>query len=193
MDMDLAQMLLCIFIVLLIHFFIFSSGIVNKFLCQICGRLYFPIFLLRVGLFTLIYTDSLMVLAKLISSLPIILKFSIDVSWPLLLWCINIGDGAFRCSLNLSPKVSSWLSYVFFIAVNLPTTVAVNGTVLVGHYVLILWWHQDVLQCLTSLEVYSYSMFPTNVLNTLTYALCVWYYHVALFGRIFWCGGLLLF
>ena len=34
-----------------------------------CGRLYFPIFLLRVGLFTLMYIDSLMVLAKLLSYL----------------------------------------------------------------------------------------------------------------------------
>ena len=52
-----------------------------------CGRLYFPIFLLSVGLFTLIEMDSLIVLAKLLSSLPIILKLSIDVAWPLELWC----------------------------------------------------------------------------------------------------------
>ena len=32
-------------------------------------------------------------------------KVSIDVSWPLLLWCTHIGDGAFKCSLNLSSKV----------------------------------------------------------------------------------------
>ena len=48
--------------------------------------------------------DSLIVLAKLLSSLPIILKLSIDVAWPLELWCWNIGDGAFKCSLYLSPK-----------------------------------------------------------------------------------------
>ena len=99
------------------YLFTFSSGIINKILSQIYRRLYFPIFLLRVGLFTLMYIASLMVLAKLFSSLPIILKFSIDVSWPLLLWCANIGDGVFKCSLNLSPKVlpdsplySSWQS-----------------------------------------------------------------------------------
>ena len=69
----------------LIHFFIFNSRMVSKILSQMCGRLYFPIFLLRVGLFTLMYIDSLMVLAKLLSSLPMILKFSMDVSWPLLI------------------------------------------------------------------------------------------------------------
>ena len=64
------------------------------------GGLYFPIFLLSVGLFTLMYMDSFMVLSKLFSSLPIILKSSIIVSWPLLSWCTEIGDGDFKCSLN---------------------------------------------------------------------------------------------
>ena len=89
-------------------------------------------------------------------------------------------------------KGSSWLSCVFFITVNLPTTVDVNYTVLVGNCIFIFWWHQDVLQCLTSLEMYSYSMFPTNILDAFTYVLWVWYYNVALFGRMFWCGGLFL-
>ena len=48
---------------------------------------------------------SLTVLAILWPSLPIILKFSTDVVWPVLFWCSYIGDGAFRCSLHLSPKV----------------------------------------------------------------------------------------
>ena len=95
-DVLLAQMLLCIIygqdvdepifnFFFVEHYFIFSSGMLNSLLSQMCGRLYFPIFLLSVGLFTLIYIDSLIVLAKLLSSLPIILKFSIDVSWPLML------------------------------------------------------------------------------------------------------------
>ena len=91
--------------IMLIIYFIFNSGMVNNILSQMCGRLYFPIFLLRVGLFTLMYMDSLMALARLLSSLPIILKLSKVVSWPLLLCCRNIGDGAFRCSLYLSPNV----------------------------------------------------------------------------------------
>ena len=64
----------------------FSSipGMENRILSQICGRLYFPIFLFRVGLFTLMYIASLMVLAKLFSSLPNILKLFSVVSWPLL-------------------------------------------------------------------------------------------------------------
>ena len=44
--------------IFLSHYFIFSSGILNNILSQMCGRLYFPIFLLSVGLFTLMYIDS---------------------------------------------------------------------------------------------------------------------------------------
>ena len=87
------------------HFFSFSSEIVNNILSHMCGRLYFPMFLFRVGLLTLIDMASWMVLATLFSSLPRILKLSIDVLWPLMFLWWNIGEGVFKCSLNLSPKV----------------------------------------------------------------------------------------
>ena len=50
--------------------------------------------------------DSLIVLAKLLSSLPIILKLSIDVAWPLELWCWNIGYS----NSTAPPRV--WRRYV---------------------------------------------------------------------------------
>ena len=80
MEKNLALMILCCINSLLI----LSSGMVNRTLSRMCGRLYFPIFLFRVGLFTLMYISSLMVLAMLCTSLPIIWKFFIDVLWPLL-------------------------------------------------------------------------------------------------------------
>ena len=46
-----------------------------------------------------------MVLAMPCPSLPIILKFSTDVVWPVVLLCPYIGDGAFKCSVYLSSKV----------------------------------------------------------------------------------------
>ena len=42
---------------LLYSYFFFNSGMENRILSQICGRLYFPIFLFRVGLLTLMYID----------------------------------------------------------------------------------------------------------------------------------------
>ena len=85
--------------------FIFSSGMDCSIPSQRCGRLYFSMFLFNVRLFTLVYMASFTALAILWSSLPIILKFSTDVMWPVLFWCSCIGDGAFRCSLYLSSKV----------------------------------------------------------------------------------------
>ena len=87
------------------YLFIFSSGMDCNNPSHRCGRLYFPIFLFNVGLFTLIYMASFIALAMLWSSLPIILKISTDVMWPVLSWCSCIGHGAFRCSLYLSSKV----------------------------------------------------------------------------------------
>ena len=56
------------------YLFIFRSGIDCNIPSQRCGRLYFPMFLFTVGLFTLMYMASFTALAILWSSLPIILK-----------------------------------------------------------------------------------------------------------------------
>ena len=62
-------------------------------------------FLLRIRLFTLIKNDFLMVLVKPRPFLPTMLKLSGVVGWPVMEWWPHLGDGAFKCSLNLSPKV----------------------------------------------------------------------------------------
>ena len=58
------------------------SEMEKRTLSQICGRLYLPTFLFRVGLLTLIYIVSFMALAILCPSLPIILKLSTVFVWP---------------------------------------------------------------------------------------------------------------
>ena len=68
------------------------------------GRWNLPIFLFREGLLALMYRASLMVLVRFWSSLPNILKFSMVTVWPEMLEWSYIGEGAFRCSLNLSAK-----------------------------------------------------------------------------------------
>ena len=87
------------------YLFIFISGMDCNNPSHRCGRLYFPMFLFSVGMLTLMYMASFTALAMLWSSLPIILKFSTDVMWPVLFQCSCIGDGAFRCSFYLSSKV----------------------------------------------------------------------------------------
>ena len=94
------------------HFLSFNSVIVKSILSHICGRLYFPMFLFRVGLLTLMNMASLMVLAILLSSLPKILKLSIVVLWPLAVWWWKIGEGVFMCSLKSLQKSLEILSKV---------------------------------------------------------------------------------
>ena len=52
----------------------------NNILSHMCGRLYFPMFLFRVGLLTLINMASCMVLATLFSSLPMMVDGHNNIS-----------------------------------------------------------------------------------------------------------------
>ena len=85
-------------------YFKFSSGMLSRTSSQICGRWYLPILLFRDGLLTLIYKASLMVLMRFWSSLPNMEKLSKVTGWPEVLRWSFIGEGALRCSLNLSSK-----------------------------------------------------------------------------------------
>ena len=57
-------------------YFNFSSKMLNRTSCHMYGRWYLPRFLLRDGLLTPIYKVHLMVLIRLWSSLPLILKLA---------------------------------------------------------------------------------------------------------------------
>ena len=81
------------------------AGVLSETLSHMWGKLNLPIFLFNVGLLTLIKVDSLMFLAKPCPSFHIIWKLLWLVGRPVLLLWWYIGEGSFRCSLNLSPKV----------------------------------------------------------------------------------------
>ena len=84
--------------------FKFSSEMLSRTSSHMCGRWYLPMFLLRDGLFTLMYRASFMVLQRFWSSLPSMEKLSIVTSWPEMVRWSCMGDGALRCSLYLSSK-----------------------------------------------------------------------------------------
>ena len=75
------------------------------------GRWYLPIFLLRDGLFTLMYIACLISLMRLLSSLPTTLKLLIVVSWPVMVLWSKIGEGCFKCSLNFHQRF--WLIHLY--------------------------------------------------------------------------------
>ena len=81
---------------------------------------------------------SLMALAILCTSLPMILMFSTNFVWPLLFWCSQIGDGAFQCSLYLSPNILDEQPNIFILTVNLVTLKPINHTALLCDSIIIL-------------------------------------------------------
>ena len=80
-------------------------GVLRKTLSHMWSKLTLHMFLFNVGLLTLMNMDSLIFLAKLCPSLPIIWKLLWLVGWPVWLLCWWMGERSFRCSLYLSPKV----------------------------------------------------------------------------------------
>ena len=175
------------------HFFSFSSGIVNSILSHICGRLYFPMFLFRVGLLTLMNMASLMVLAILFSSLPRILKLSIDVIWPLAVWWWKIGERCLHMLLeSLSQGFSQTLPHILHHSQAHHSSKQVDNTTLVSHLILIFWWHEYVLQCSVSFEINSYAIFSANVFHTLTNSWCVRNDDVAPLCRFVGSSGLVI-
>ena len=89
--------------------------VLSKTLSQIWDRLNLPILLFKVGLLTLMKMDSFMFLARLCPSLPIIWKLFLLVGCPVCMLWWWIAEGAFRCSLYLSPKGPGGFPYVLFI------------------------------------------------------------------------------
>ena len=81
-------------------------GVLSKTLSHMCGKLNLPMFLFNVGLFALMNMDSLIFLAKLCPSLPIIWKLLWLVGWPVWLLCWWMGEGSFSCSLIFHQR--SW-------------------------------------------------------------------------------------
>ena len=88
-----------------VNYFNFSSEVWNRTSSQTCGRLYLLTFLLRDGSLTLMYRASFIVLIWFKSSLPTMLKLLMVTLWPVMLLWSYMGQGGFKCSLNLSPKV----------------------------------------------------------------------------------------
>ena len=92
-------------IVFISFYFTLSSEMLNRASSHMSGRWYLPMFLFWGGLLTCMYIESFISLMRFWSFLLTMLKFSSVVIWPVMLKWTYIGEGAFRCSLNLSPNV----------------------------------------------------------------------------------------
>ena len=149
-------------------YFNFSSLLLIRTSSHIWGRWYLPMFLFRDGLLTLINIDSLISLDRFCSPLPTMLKFSSEVVWPVALLWSWIGEGAFRCSLNLSPNVLDVSAMYSLITFQPVTFEPVNYTTLFCYVVFIFWCHQFIFQGLSTLKMYLYAISLANVFEAFT-------------------------
>ena len=97
-------------------------------------------------------------------------------------------EGAFWCSLNLSPKVLED-SYIFLITCHHATFVTVDDPTLLHHRIFVLGGHQEVFDGGTSFEVYLYTIVAAFFLNTFTQPLVIWNSFVG-FGGVVLLSGL---
>ena len=155
---------------------------------HIWERFYLPIFLFRVGLLTLLYMDSLIVLVKPCPSLTNMLKFSIVPMWPVVVWWSHKGEDALRCSFYLLPNVQA----------DSPIYPSLQSTLShLCQYII------QLLPCFGSLSFSDTSIFliilvplkyvlmPYLPFTTLTQALPVWYEYVSLVFVVVVVDGIL--
>ena len=101
----------------------------------------------------------------------------------MLLWSC-MGEGAFRCSLYLSPNVLD-VSPIYSSSHSKPITFEpIDYATLFCYVVFILWSHQFIFQGLSTLKVYLNAILSANVFETLTKSLVVWNCDISSVGVI---------
>ena len=81
---------------------------------------------------------------------------------------------AFRCSLNLSPKVLGWLPYVFIITVHPLAFESVNDATFHCDVIFIFGSHQEAFDGIASFVVHLYPMLAAYVLHAHTQTSLIW-------------------
>ena len=120
------------------HWFLtWGSGVLLRPPSQMWGKLYIPMFLIRVWLFTHMNVGLLNCSIETLP-LPVYLKLSSVVEWPVMEWWPFTGDHALKCSLNLSPKVLATSPMYLSLHFELLAPIQINNSIFLFHGILIL-------------------------------------------------------
>ena len=124
--------------------------------------------------------DSLIYLDKWCPSLPIILKLLWLMGWLVWLLWWWMGEGSFRCSLYLSPKVLEVSPMYSSSHVRSPHCIPIDGITLGDHRVFVLRGDQKVFDGAATFEVCLDTIPTTHPFDTFKKTLCVGYDYVTL-------------
>ena len=111
------------------YYFSLSSEVLNRTSSYMWGRWYLPMFLFRDGLLTLMYRASFMALMRFCSSLPTMLKFSLQIKW---LVHLPLGNNICHIKSTLVVKIHIWhlgnnISHNIFEALLAITSAIITG------------------------------------------------------------------
>ena len=162
-------------------FFILSSGLLNRTPSHMHGRLYFPMFLLRVGFCTPKKVDSLMILPKILPipahNADIVHCGDMVCGWLMAMYwwrCLQMLPEAFTKGFSWPP-----LSTLYHIPVYCTYTNILFHSLL--HFVLTHQCYEDVLGCSIALEISLYTILAADTFNALMQSLCLRYDSASLF------------
>ena len=116
-----------------------------------------------------------MVLASPWSSIPMVLKLLSVVLCPVCCMCAWMGEGCFRCFLHLSPRGPCLFPLSILIAGYVIVLEAVDYSTFLVLWVLVLGFHEDLLEHGVALEVSLYSILTTYLFETYQQPQYVWY------------------
>ena len=117
---------------------ILRPGVLSKTLLHMWGKLNLPMFLFSGGLLILMNMDSLIFLAKLCPSLPIIWKLLWLLGWPVWLLCWWNGWEILQVLFVSFTKGPGGFPYVFIITGEITTLELIYGSTFVDHRVFVL-------------------------------------------------------
>ena len=121
--------------------------------------------------------DSLMVLTNPWSSLPMMLKLLFVMLCPVCM-CMD-GRGLLQLILSSFPKGPCSFPYVLLIAGYVIALEAVDYPTFLVLLVLVLGFHEDLLDCGVALEVSLYSILTTCLFETFHHPQYVWYDYIS--------------
>ena len=153
-------------------YFKLGSEMLSRTSSQICGRWYLPMFLLRDGLFALMYRASFMVHKRFWSSLPSMVKLSMVTSWPEMLRWSYMGMGPLDVPCTSLQNFLLTLQYTHHHNPPCHTYICMWPHFF-EEWIFVFWGHKKVFDGMTSFKMYINPIFLANVFIAFTESLMV--------------------
>ena len=149
-------------------YFNLSSEMFNRTSSHMWGRWYLPMFLLRDGLFTLMYIASLIALMRFLILPPHNTEIFNGGTMTCDVVMVIYWGGGLQVFPEPLSKCSWWLPYIFIITVHPVAFKSLDYATLLCDRVFVFGSHQDAFDGVSSFMMYLYPMFSANIFQAFT-------------------------